>query len=97
MGAGPIRSCTGCRTKLQQPDLIRIVAVPGGAVAVDPLGRRPAGRGAYVCADRACVELALSSGGLRRALRYQGSLPEGLRDELLGRAEMKEGKEPSDR
>ena len=46
-------------------------------------GRRPAGRGAYVCKDAACVDAALESGALQRALRTEGGLPASLRSELL--------------
>ena len=87
MERGPVRTCVGCRIERQRSDLIRVVAISGGVVVADDDRSRPPGRGAYVCYDRGCVERALASGSLRRRLRYDGSLPEGLRDELVRRIE----------
>jgi hypothetical protein len=49
----------------------------------DPSGRL-AGRGAYVCADGSCRELALNKGALARALSV--SIPAGDRAELMAAA-----------
>jgi uncharacterized protein len=81
MGPAPMRTCTGCRARRSQDALIRVVRAPGGVVTVGE--RRPAGRGAYVCKDAACVDAALGSGALQRALRIESGLPAGLRSELL--------------
>ena len=62
----PTRTCVACRTTRPKRELVRIVRTPSGQVIEDPTGRL-AGRGAYVCADGACRELALSKGGLARA------------------------------
>lgn len=73
----PVRTCVACRRKKEQPALVRLAVAPrasdgGGtdAVVVDPERRVP-GRGAYVCAHRACIEAALRREGraLVRALR----------------------------
>jgi predicted RNA-binding protein YlxR (DUF448 family) len=67
--------------------LIRVVRRADGSPGVEPSGRaRGSGRGAYVCFDAWCVEAALA-GSLKRALRYEGSMPEGLRAELMARVE----------
>ncbi len=42
---------------------------------LDPTGRAP-GRGAYVCVDPVCQDLAIAKGTLRRALAVQ--IPAGL-------------------
>ena len=87
MDEGPVRSCVGCRAKRPQQELIRVVRRAGGSPAVEPSGRaRDPGRGAYVCFDPRCVEAALA-GGLKRALRYEGNMPEALRAELMARVE----------
>jgi len=68
-------------------ELIRVVRSRTGEVGLDPSpvgGRRPPGRGAYVCPDERCVEEALR-GGLRRTLKHEGSLPGDLRERLLER------------
>jgi predicted RNA-binding protein YlxR (DUF448 family) len=52
-----------------------VVRTPGGTIALDATGRAP-GRGAYVCVDPACQDLAIAKGTLRRALAVQ--IPAGL-------------------
>jgi len=49
-------------------ELIRVVNLTGGAVAVDENGKRN-GRGAYLCGKRACWDQALKTVSLSRALR----------------------------
>lgn len=71
----PTRTCVACRTPRQKRELIRVVRSPAGEVHPDPTGKAP-GRGAYVCADPACQELALARGSLRRALDVP--IPDGL-------------------
>ena len=46
---------------------------PTGEVVVDPTGRLP-GRGAYVCHDTDCLDIAIKKGALTRALEIP--LPE---------------------
>jgi predicted RNA-binding protein YlxR (DUF448 family) len=64
----PLRTCVGCRKVQAKAELVRIVRTPDGTVQVDPSGKQR-GRGAYVCAKRACVERALTRGALGHALR----------------------------
>lgn len=47
---------------------MRIVRRPDGEVVVDPSGRAP-GRGAYICRNLACLELALKKKQLARSLK----------------------------
>ncbi|HVM34340.1 MAG TPA: YlxR family protein [Actinomycetota bacterium] len=82
-GDGPIRTCTGCRRRRPQQLLVRVARRGDGSIAIG----HGAGRGAYVCSDRRCIERALSSGALRRALRHEGPLPEELRARLFRRGE----------
>ena len=49
----PIRTCIACGTEGDKRGLIRFVRTPEGHVVCDASGKA-AGRGAYVCADRAC-------------------------------------------
>jgi len=79
----PTRTCVACRTARPKRDLVRIVRTPAGQVVEDPTGRL-AGRGAYVCPDGACRELALAKGGLARAFGRPISAAE--RSELTIRA-----------
>ena len=79
MGAGPFRTCVGCRSTRPQKDLIRVGRSSDGTLST---AVRAGGRGAYLCREASCVEAALHSGRLRRALRVD-ALPEGLIDELM--------------
>ena len=63
----PTRTCVGCRVSDAKRELVRIVREPGGAVTVDPTGKRN-GRGAYICARPECWEEALNKERLARAL-----------------------------
>jgi len=64
----PERSCVACRQKSGKGDLLRIVKSPEGAIALDRTGRAP-GRGAYICHNARCLEAALTTKKLARALR----------------------------
>ena len=70
--AGPthrgFRSCIGCRGRFEPSELLRVVSDPDGRVLIDRKGKAP-GRGAYLCYSNECVERALRSKGLERALR----------------------------
>ena len=78
MGKGPLRTCVGCRTTRPQAELIRVVAGPQGAIVVRDRRGHVSGRGAYVCGNRSCVERALESGALRRALGRETDIPREL-------------------
>lgn len=64
----PRRTCVGCRTEREKQELRRVVRTPDGAVCVDSGGRMP-GRGAYVCPNPECLDRAVRSRALERALR----------------------------
>ena len=63
----PQRTCVSCRSTSDKRDLVRIVRGPGG-VEVDPTGKKP-GRGAYLCHQRECWQLAIRKGRLDAALK----------------------------
>lgn len=52
----PLRMCVGCRQMLPQRELIRIVC-KDGKIELDP-EKKKFGRGAYICADKKCVQRA---------------------------------------
>lgn len=66
----PQRMCVACRRSDAKRGLIRVVRDSEGRVMVDPTGRQ-AGRGAYLCDDPRCWELALRRRSLERALRVE--------------------------
>ncbi len=65
----PERTCVACRTARPKRDLVRVVHLTEGGIAVDETGKRN-GRGAYLCRQRRCWDQAIRKGALNRALRY---------------------------
>jgi hypothetical protein len=57
-----------CRSTTTKRTLHRIVRSPAGTVAYDPTGKA-AGRGAYLCGQPACLDMAVRRGSVQRALR----------------------------
>ena len=78
----PQRTCVGCGKVTDKRSLVRIVRTPEGDVAVDPTGKR-SGRGAYVCAARECLQRAVRSGKLSKAL--EAEVPEDMVTALSNR------------
>jgi len=64
----PTRTCTGCNSSLTKFGLVRFVRTPDGHVELDSTGKAD-GRGAYLCADPDCFELARRRRRLDSALR----------------------------
>jgi predicted RNA-binding protein YlxR (DUF448 family) len=64
----PFRTCIACLQKKPKRGLIRMVRSAEGTIEVDLTGKR-SGRGAYLCKDRDCWDVALRSGRLGRALK----------------------------
>ena len=52
-----------------------MVRAPDGTISLDPTGRKP-GRGAYLCRDAACWELAARKRSLDHA--FKAPVPEAL-------------------
>ena len=71
----PMRMCVACRTMKPNRELMRVVRPPAEGEAegtkprlsLDATGKAN-GRGAYICADAACVERAQKARALERAL-----------------------------
>ncbi len=66
----PMRMCVSCREMRPKKELTRVVRTPEGGVVVDKTGRAN-GRGAYICLKTACLEKAVKSRALERALETQ--------------------------
>src|SRR5215204_2910662 len=64
----PRRTCVVCRATTAKRTLHRIVRSPAGTVAYDPTGKAP-GRGAYLCGQPACLDLAVRRRSVQRALK----------------------------
>lgn len=63
----PMRTCVACRTNRPKRELVRVVRTVEGSLIVDRRGK-VSGRGAYLCPESACVELAIKQHKLERAL-----------------------------
>lgn len=66
----PLRKCVGCGEMIGKKGAVRIVRNKDGNVSVDPTGKKP-GRGAYVCKDEKCFELAKKGKKLERSFKCQ--------------------------
>lgn len=66
----PMRQCVTCREHIEKPLLARIVRTPQGDVVYDGKGK-VSGRGAYICKNMACLEKAIKTKALQRALETE--------------------------
>ncbi len=66
----PIRHCVGCGAGKPKKELNRVVRTAEGEISFDVTGRK-AGRGAYLCADAACLAKARKKKSLERAFAAQ--------------------------
>jgi predicted RNA-binding protein YlxR (DUF448 family) len=84
----PVRSCVSCRKKGMKGELIKLANTPAGVI-IDYSERLP-GRGAYVCADKACIE-RISDGALSRVFKASARRPEpdAFYEELGGKVRAK--------
>ena len=63
----PTRMCVGCREMKEKRELLRVVHTPDGTVFLDRTGKAN-GRGAYVCKRAQCLQKAVKTRQLERAL-----------------------------
>lgn len=75
----PLRKCVGCQEMHDKRELLRVVLTPEGEVLLDPTGKQN-GRGAYLCKNLECLQLARKKKALERALKT--SIPEAVYDRL---------------
>lgn len=87
----PMRMCVSCREMQPKKELVRVVRTPEDTVLLDATGRAN-GRGAYLCKKSACLEKAIKSRALERALEI--SIPAETYDTL--REQFKGYEQPSD-
>lgn len=64
----PLRKCVGCGEMIGKKGAIRVVRDKDGNISVDPTGKK-SGRGAYICKDEKCLELAEKGKKLERSLK----------------------------
>jgi predicted RNA-binding protein YlxR (DUF448 family) len=71
-----------CRSTTAKRTLHRIVRSPAGTVAYDPTGKA-AGRGAYLCGQPDCLELAVRRRSIQRALKVTDTVAANAAVEAL--------------
>ena len=87
----PRRTCVVCRATTAKRTLHRIVRSPAGTVSYDPTGKA-AGRGAYLCGQPECLDMAVRRRSIQRALKVTDTVAasaavEALKNRMLsGRA-----------
>ena len=79
----PMRTCVGCRQAKNKKELIRVVKNKEGQVFVDLIGRQN-GRGAYICANKDCLEKAIKTKSLEKTLKtaIDGEIIDQLKSQL---------------
>ena len=63
----PLRTCMGCNSKKDKNVLIRIVKNNKNEITVDKTGKLE-GRGAYICNNMECLEKAIKSRRIEKAI-----------------------------
>ena len=79
----PMRQCTGCREMKSKKEMLRVIKTPEEEIVLDSTGRKN-GRGAYLCRNGSCLELAIKSRGLERSLKTKipAEVYEQLKEEM---------------
>lgn len=75
----PQRKCVGCGEMIGKKGAVRVVRDKEGVFSVDPTGKK-SGRGAYICSDINCLELARKGKKLERSFKCR--VPEEIYDAL---------------
>ena len=76
----PQRTCIACNEKKDKKDLIRIVVNKENEIKVDKTGKQD-GRGTYICNDINCLEKAVKTKKILRALKIQ-DVPNEIYEDL---------------
>ncbi|MBQ3053872.1 MAG: DUF448 domain-containing protein [Clostridia bacterium] len=66
----PQRRCVGCMVSKDKPQVLRVVKNKEGEILFDIKGKLE-GRGAYVCKSTECLEKAIKTNALKRALKSE--------------------------
>lgn len=80
---GPLRRCIATRAAKPKDELLRFVAGPDNELVPDIAGKLP-GRGLWVSADRAALDLALQKNLFAKAAKAPLRASAGLADEVAG-------------
>ncbi|MBE3093005.1 MAG: YlxR family protein, partial [Chloroflexi bacterium] len=70
----PVRTCIGCKGKKTKKEMIRIIRTPDGKIEIDKTGKK-SGRGAYLCGNVKCLDIAFRENSLNKSLKQDIPLP----------------------
>ena len=76
----PQRTCIACNQKRDKKELIRIVINKENEIKIDKTGKQD-GRGTYICNNMDCLEKAIKSKKIQRALKMQ-DVPKEIFEDL---------------
>lgn len=75
------RSCIGCNEKKNKNELIRISKNKNGNIQIDE-NKNMQGRGAYICKNIDCLEMAIKKRKLERS--FSGKIEQNVYEKLRG-------------
>lgn len=75
----PLRQCIGCGEMKGKKDMMRVLKTAENEICLDVTGKKN-GRGAYLCKNKDCLQLARKNKGLERSFKM--SIPNGVYDVL---------------
>lgn len=64
----PMRQCVGCNEMKSKKEMLRILKTPEDEIVLDDTGKKN-GRGAYICRNQECFEMARKNKGLERSFK----------------------------
>ena len=64
----PQRQCVGCGEMKDKREMLRILKTADGEITLDATGKKN-GRGAYVCKNPQCLQMAVKNHGLERSFK----------------------------
>lgn len=81
----PMRMCIACREMKPKSEMTRVVRNAEGEIALDLTGKAP-GRGAYVCAEEACLKKFTGKKLLNKAFsaNVEEEIYRGVEEDALG-------------
>lgn len=76
----PMRQCVGCGEMRSKKELLRIIKTAEDEILLDTTGKKN-GRGAYICPNGDCLQMAIKAKGLERSLKT--AIPKEITENLI--------------
>jgi hypothetical protein len=89
----PLRKCVGCGEMKGKKEMMRVIRTPEGDIVLDTTGKKN-GRGAYLCREASCLQMAVKNKGLERSFKM--SIDRSVYECLQKEYENSIGKEESE-